>query len=123
MAVGENELRLASKESILMFFNHPINGRCGSVGGKEKHIRQDRRLDGRQFIPEDGSTTKSRTLESALYPIGLLTDKSIMGPVDGSSDILATYALIHAEELKHEVALVPILGPPIECMVMRWLIF
>jgi hypothetical protein len=110
MAIGEDGLRLASKDGILKFFNHPINGRCWSVVDKRKHVRQDRRLDGEKFILKDGSTAKSRTLGSPSYPIGLPTDKPIIGIVEGSSDILAAYALIHAEELEEEVAPVAILG-------------
>jgi hypothetical protein len=110
MEIGANGLWLASKDGILRFFNHPTNGRCWCVVDKKSRVRQDRRLDGEKFILKDGSTAKSRTLGSPSYPIGLPTDKPIIGIVEGSSDILAAYELIYAEGLEEEVAPVAMLG-------------
>jgi hypothetical protein len=110
MEIGEEGLHLASKDGILKFFNHPTNGRCWCVVDKRSHVRQDRKLDGERFILKDGSTAKSRTLGSPSYPIGLPTDKPIIGIVEGSSDILAAYGLIYAEGMEEEVSPVAMLG-------------
>jgi hypothetical protein len=110
MVRGEDGPRLASKDGILKFFNQLINDRCWSLVDKPKHVRQDRQLDGEKFIIKDESTAKSRTLGSPSDAIGLPTDPPIIGIVEGSSDILAAYALIHTEGLEKEVAPVAILG-------------
>jgi hypothetical protein len=110
LEIGEEGLHLASKDGILKFFNHPTNGRCWCVVDKRSRVRQDRRLDREKFILKDGSTAKSRTLGAPSYPIGLPTDKPIIGIVEGSSDILAAYGLIYAEGMEEEVSPVAMLG-------------
>jgi hypothetical protein len=110
MAIGEDGLWLASKDGILKFFNHPTNGRCWSVVDKKNYVRQDRRVDGEGFILSDGNVAKSRTLGYPSYPIGLPTEKPIICLVEGSSDLLAAYALVDAEEMEMEVAPVAMLG-------------
>jgi hypothetical protein len=77
---------------------------------RQNFVRQDRRLDGKPFRLQDGRSAKSRTIGSPSYPVGLPADKPVVMLVEGSSDLLAAYALIHAEHMENEVAPVAILG-------------
>jgi hypothetical protein len=110
LLLNGDALPLAAKDGVLKFFDHRANGRCWSIVDKQHFVRQDRRLDGRPFILSDGGEAKSRTIGSPKIPIGLPTERQIIALVEGSSDFLAAYSLIYAEELDGEIAPVAMLG-------------
>jgi hypothetical protein len=110
LSISLEGVLLAAKDSMLKFFDHRVNGRCWSVVDKQNYVRQDRRLDGKPFILRDGSKVKSRTVGSPSCPVGLPTEKPIVNLVEGSSDFLADYSLIHGEEVENFVAPVAMLG-------------
>jgi hypothetical protein len=72
--------------------------------------RQDRRVDGFPFILKDHSLAKARTIGFPPCPIGLPTTKPFVALVEGSSDLLAAYALAYAEDMDTPIAPVTILG-------------
>ncbi|MDR1457548.1 MAG: hypothetical protein LBI47_01715 [Puniceicoccales bacterium] len=110
MDVNVYGIELADEDGILEFFNHSTNGRCWSIVHRENFVRQDRRLDGLPFILSDKSVAKARTLGFPGCPVGIPTNKPIIMLVEGSSDILAAYSLIYAENMETMVTPVAMLG-------------
>jgi hypothetical protein len=110
MEVSLDGLLLARGDGILKFFYHPTNGYCWSIVHREHLVRQDRRLDSKPFIFQDNSKAKARTLGFPGCPIGIPTDKPVIMLVEGSSDILAAYSLIFAENVETMVTPVTMLG-------------
>jgi hypothetical protein len=110
LGVNRDSLELASADGVLKFFDNPTNGRCWSVVDRIRYVRQDRRLDGKPFVLRDESTAKARTLGIPSWPIGIPTDKNVILLCEGSSDFLAAYSLIHAENMESTVCPVTILG-------------
>lgn len=108
--ISTESLLLARIDQVLYFFNHPTNGRCWCVTDPERHVRQDRRLDGKPFIFADGSTAKARTIGDPSYPIGYTFGKPNIILCEGSSDLLAAYQLVCSEKFGSLFAPVAILG-------------
>jgi hypothetical protein len=110
LGVVPEALALAVEDGVLRFAAGGINGRLWVVVDKLKRVRQDRRLDGFPFILKDHSLAKARTIGSSACPIGLPTVKPFVALVEGSSDLLAAYALAYAEDMESLIAPVAMLG-------------
>jgi hypothetical protein len=110
LGVSDRGLAQADTDGVLKFFDHPTNGRCWVVADRGSYVRQDRRLDGRPFLLKNDAPVKARTIGSPGWPIGVPTDKRVLAIVEGSSDFLAAYSIICADELEKHVTPVAILG-------------
>ncbi|MDR2628847.1 MAG: hypothetical protein LBC30_02560 [Puniceicoccales bacterium] len=108
--IGIGGLLLAEEDGVLKFFNHSTNGRCWSIVDSGNYVRQDRRLDGLPFVFPDGATAKARTIGTPSWPIGIPTASEFIILCEGSSDFLAAYALIYAENMETMVSPVTMLG-------------
>jgi 5S rRNA maturation endonuclease (ribonuclease M5) len=96
--------------SPIYFFTHPINGRCWCVVDPGKHVRQDRRLDGKPFVLGDGSEAKARTIGNPSWPVGYLHECTHVVFCEGSTDLLAAKQLIYDENLNSDFAPAAMLG-------------
>jgi hypothetical protein len=103
-AVSSHGIEVAMGDGVLKFFHSRVNGRCWSVVASGNFVRQDRLVDGLQFTLSDGTMAKARTIGSPNCPIGVPTDKPVIMLVEGSSDILAAYSLVCAENMENIVA-------------------
>jgi hypothetical protein len=110
LGVNIHGILQAELDGVLKFSDHALNGRCWVVVDRGAHVRQDRRLDGRQFLLKNNTSVKARTIGSPKWPVGTPTDRQILTIVEGSSDFLAAYSLICDESLEEYVAPVTILG-------------
>lgn len=109
--IGKEGLQLASRLDILWFFNDQYGNRYWSVTDDGRHVRQDRRLDGKDIQLKDGNTTRSRTIGRPSWPVGLANaDKPIVLLVEGSPDLLAAFHLIYSESREQDVSAVSMLG-------------
>lgn len=113
--IGVEGLKLASDRGVLRFFTCQRNGRCWSVTDDRRHIRQDRRLDGRMMILANGGEAKSRSIgRPQSWPIGLAAaaDFPVILFVEGSPDLLAAHQLIWTEDREADTAAVMLTGTP-----------
>jgi 5S rRNA maturation endonuclease (ribonuclease M5) len=108
--LDKESLHMASTDEILYFFYKSPNGLCWSVIDPGKHVRQDRRLDGRPFILKGGATAKMRTVGNPSWPVGNGPGKMNVILCEGSSDLLAAYQLVHVENLQNIFAPTAMLG-------------
>lgn len=106
----EESLHLARLHAVLYFFDHPVNGRCWSVADERRHVRQDRRLDGKPFILKDGLTVKARTVGDPSWPVSSFTAAMNIILCEGSTDLLAAYHLTWAEDLDFSFSPAAMLG-------------
>lgn len=108
--ISEEALDLAIRDNYLRFYTkNEIRYWAISEEGPFS-VTQERRLDGQMIKFKDGTTAKCRTIGRASYPIGLKNLKSNIILCEGSTDFLAAYQLIWAENLENYFSPVCILG-------------
>jgi hypothetical protein len=110
LGINVDGLLPAEQDIVLKFFDHLVNGRCSSVMDRQNYVRQDRRMDGKQFILRDGRTAKARTIGWPPWPVGIRTDKPAIIIIERSSDFLVAYLLMCAKEMEEYIAPVTMLG-------------
>jgi hypothetical protein len=110
LGVAVEALLLAGEDGVLRFADSKVNGRLWVVVDKLKRVRQDRRLNGFSFIFRNHTLAKARTTGSPTCPVGMPTNKPFVELVEGSSDLLAAYALAYVEGMESLIAPVAMLG-------------